>query len=327
MTITVLVTGVGGFVGSHVVEDIIARTDWHVVGIDSFAHNGEFVRLLDAAGYDTSRVTALVHDLNAPLSARMIHNLTDVDFVVNVASRSHVTESILDPAEFVLNNIRLAVHVLELCRRVQPRRLIHVSTDEVHGPDRHTWPVEHRPSSPYAASKAAQADLVWAYARTYGIPTTIVASANMIGERQGGGAFVPLIVRKLFANEALRVDTTNGVPGERAYTYVRNVTSRIVDVLIDGRAYPDDPDGDPVEYLTLRGQTRLNNLALAERVADLAGRPLRWYAERGELTRPGYDPTYADVGEPWTPAIDFDDGLARTVRWIVDNLDRYEEIV
>jgi dTDP-glucose 4,6-dehydratase len=326
VTRTVLITGVGGFVGSHVVEDVLSRTDWHVVGVDSFAHNGEFVRLLDVAGHDTSRVTALVHDLNAPLSTRTVRDLAGVDLVVNVASRSHVTESIHEPAEFVLNNVRLAVHVLELCRQIRPCRLVHVSTDEVHGPDRHTWPVEHRPSSPYAASKAAQADLVWAYARTYDIPSTIVASANMVGERQGGGAFVPLIVRKLFANEALRIDTINGVPGERAYTYVRNVASRIVDVMVDGRAYPDDPDDDPVEYLTLRGQARLNNLVLAERVANLAGRPLRWYAERGELTRPGYDPTYADVGDPWIPAIDFDDGLERTVNWLAANLDRYEEI-
>lgn len=326
MTLTVLVTGVGGFVGSHVVEDIIARTDWHVVGVDSFAHNGEFVRLLDASGYDTSRVTAVVHDLNAPLSTRMIHRLSDVDFVVNVASRSHVTESIIDPAEFVLNNVRLAVHVLELCRHIQPRRLVHVSTDEVHGPHQHTWPVEHRPSSPYAASKAAQADLVWAYARTYGIPSTIVASANMIGERQGGTAFVPLIVRKLFANEALRIDTINGAPGERAYTYVRNVASRIVDVLVNGRAHVDDSDDGPVEYLTLRGQQRVNNLALAERVADLAGRPLRWFAEPGVLARPGYDGTYQDIGASWDPPVNFDDGLERTVRWLVANLDRYEEL-
>lgn len=319
MTRTVLVTGAGGFVGSHVVESLLERTSWHVIGVDSFRHNGEFVRLLDATGGDTSRVTSLVHDLNAPLSPRTIRGLAGLDLVVNVASRSHVTESVLQPAEFVLNNLQLAVHVLELCRQVQPRRLVHMSTDEVHGPDAHTSAVEHRPSSPYAASKAAQADLVWSYARTYGVPSTIVASANMIGERQGDGAFVPIVVASLLENRPVRIDhTAQGQPGERAYTYVRNVADRIVEVLRDGAAYPDEPQFEAVEYLPLRGQRRLSNLQLAEHVARLTGRPLRWYPEPGTQYRPGYDPTYDDVGPAWDPPISFDDGLARTVDWLVD---------
>lgn len=321
MTRTVLVTGAGGFVGSHVVEQLLRRTDWYVIGVDSFAHNGEFVKLLDAADHDTSRVTALVHDLTAPFSARTVREAVGVDYVVNVASRSHVGESIAEPADFVMNNVRLAVNVLELCRQVRPRRLVHVSTDEVHGPGPATSIVEHRPSSPYAASKAAQADLVWAYATTYDVPSTVVASANMIGERQGGTAFVPLIVRHLFANEALRIDlAADGGPGERAYTYVGNVAARVVDVLAT------DEHVDPVEYLALRGQRRLDNLTLAQRVADLVGRPLRWYGERGQVTRPGYDDTYYDLGRDWEAPVDFDDGLERTVRWLVTNVEHYGEL-
>jgi dTDP-glucose 4,6-dehydratase len=319
---TVLVTGAGGFVGSHVVENILTRTDWRVVGLDSFRHNGEFVKLLDSTGHDTSRVGVLVHDLRVPLSTRSLRDLEGVDYVVNVASRSHVRESILEPAEFVLNNVQLAVHVLELCRALEPTRLVHVSTDEVHGPGAYHSEVEHRPSSPYAASKAAQADLVWAYARTYGVPTTVVASANMFGERQGATAYVPLVVRSVVTGTKLRVHhDDDGQPGERAYSYVRNVAGRLVDELTSPTPAASDA---PVAYVALRGQRRVDNLTLARRVAELLGRDLRWEAEFGAASRPGYDPTYHDVGDAWEAAVDFDDALARTVRALVADIDRYE---
>lgn len=313
MTRTVLVTGGGGFVGSHVVEQLLDRTNWSLVVVDSFRHNGEFVRLLDATGRDTSRVTVLVHDLTVPFSPRAVRNLDGIDAVVNVASRSHVRESIDEPADFVLNNVKLAVTVLELARQVEPTHLIHVSTDEVHGPHPHRWPVEHRPSSPYAASKAAQADLVWSYARTYGVPTTVVASANMFGERQAATAYVPLVVRALTTGSTLYVHyDANDAPGERAYTYVRNVADRILGQLLVGCQHDVD---DPVNYVALRGQRRIDNLALARLVADELDLPLLWQPQRGDVTRPGYDETYHDVGPPWDAPVDFLDGLRLTVRW------------
>jgi dTDP-glucose 4,6-dehydratase len=330
VTRTVLVTGVGGFVGSHVVETILARTTWHVVGVESFRHNGEFTRLLDALDGDTSRVTTITHDLNVPLPRRQLDRLIGVDYVVNVASRSHVDESVAEPAEFVTNNVQLMLTVLEMCRHVQPHQLLHVSTDEVHGPDAHESPVAHRPSSPYAASKAAQADLVWAYAQTYGIPSTVVASANMFGERQGDTAFIPLIVRALVTQATLGIHYHDGRPGERSYTYVRNVAERIVDELTVTRDYeaPRSRSDVTVNYVRLPGQCRIDNERLARRVAELTGRPIRLQRVAAQSVRPGYDPTYADLGEPWTPSINFDDGLERTVRWALNHYaeDGYREL-
>jgi dTDP-glucose 4,6-dehydratase len=166
VTKIVLVTGAGGFVGSHVVRSILDRTDWYVIGVDSFRHNGHFINLVDVVDENNrNRVTSLVHDLTAPFSRGERATLVEVDYIVNVASYSSVDASIAHPAEFVRNNVELALTVLELCRHVRPQRLIHISTDEVYGSHVHSSIVDHRPSSPYAASKAAQADLVWAYAR------------------------------------------------------------------------------------------------------------------------------------------------------------------
>lgn len=315
MTRTVMVTGAGGFVGSHVVEELLARTDWHVVGVDSFRHSGELDKLLDARGNHVDRVTLLTYDLTVPFLPRKVRQLMDVDYVVNVASRSHVDESVREPAEFVVNNVRLMLTMLELCRQVKPRRLVHMSTDEVHGPLGTL--MEHRPSSPYAASKAAQLDLAHAYARTYDVPTTIVTSANMFGERQMPTAYVPLVVRALVTGATLDVHYHQGRPGERSYTYVRNVVARVVDELRD----VDDDDVNPVvptRSVVLPGQRRVDNLTLALDVATAAQLPLSWREVEAVSRRPGYDATYTTLDGDWEPVVDFDHGLYRTVRWYLN---------
>lgn len=323
MTRTVLVTGAGGFVGSHVVETLLDRTDWHVVGVDSFRHNGDFVNVVEAAGRATSRVTAIVHDLTVPFSARGTRDLVQLDYVVNVASRSHVDESIADPANFVLNNVGVVLTTLELCRAVTPRRLVHVSTDEVYGPHSPVSVHEHRPSSPYAASKAAQVDLVAAWSRTYAIPTTVVSSANMFGERQSATAYVPIVVRALLEGTPVAVHYHDGQPGERSYTYVRNVAERVVDELVAADASIDAPRlpivDAPVHHVQLPGQRRVDNDALARAVADVAGLPLVIEPVEASRHRPGYDHTYAPLTGTWVPPIEFNEGLRRTVEWALSH--------
>jgi dTDP-D-glucose 4,6-dehydratase len=318
VTRTVLVTGAGGFVGSHVVESLLDRTDWHVIGVDSFRHNGDLVKLLEACGHDTSRVTVLVHDLVAPIGSTTTARLRTVDHVVNVASRSSVDESIADPVTFVRNNVELVLTVLELCRTLRPRRLVHVSTDEVHGPRDVNDVTAHRPSSPYAASKAAQEDLVHAYARTYGIPTTVVRSANMFGERQSQLAFVPRIVDALLSGTTLDVHCHDGTPGERRYTYVRNVADRIVDELLRVDLTDDVSPVEMSRHVSLPGQARIDNRTLIHTVARLVGATPTYRLVDARDVRPGYDPTYGELNGSWAPDIDVGEGLRRTVKWFTD---------
>ncbi len=313
MTRTVLVTGAGGFVGSHVVEAIVASTDWHVVATDSFRHNGEFERLLET-GAMGPRVVPLVHDLSVPFTNRMLRRLVGVNYVVNVASRCHVGQSIAEPEAYIANNTHLMLNVLEVCRQLNIQYLIQMSTDEVYGPHEPTSPTDHRPSSPYAASKAIQEDCIHAYARTYNVNSTIVTSANMIGERQSSLAYVPGIVRSLVRGLPVGIHTSNGEYGVRNYTYVRNVAVEIVDRLI---AFDRDPQTipQPLDRLALPGQVTYTNMEIAQRVSELADIPLYHHILNGDTIRPGYDPSYQRIGDNWNPRVSFDDGLKVTVDW------------
>lgn len=326
----VLLTGAGGFVGSHVLECLIADTSWKIVVVDSFRHNGAQDRIFevvqDAGAFE--QVDLLAHDLTVPFSPRERVAVGRPDYILSIAAGCSVPDSIEHPADFVRNNVEITLTMLELARQVwtwqghdvraAPHRLVHLSTDEVYGPS--VGATDHRPSSPYAASKAAQEDLVHAWATTYAIPITVVSSANMFGERQSQLAYIPRVIRAVLNNESLPIHTWHGVPGRRQYSYVRNVAQHIADVVTSDEHRTISGTG--VDREPLKGQYEINNLDLAERIAGLIGRPLRYSLVDGSTARPGYDPAYPDLaGDPAWAALSFTDGLERTVKWYVDHPD------
>src|SRR5687767_11183863 len=107
---TVLVTGSAGFVGKHLVDHFM-KSGYRVVGIDSFRHRGDSLRLKDQ-GY-----TVFCHDLTAPISDRLIQQIGKVDYIINAASESHVDRSITDPVPFIENNTKLVLNILEYARK------------------------------------------------------------------------------------------------------------------------------------------------------------------------------------------------------------------
>ena len=126
---TILITGGCGFIGHHFVEHIHKNTDWHVIGIDSFRHRGDSVRVYQ----DPSRYDIYTHDLTTPISDVLIKKIGHVDYILNIASESHVDRSITDPVPFCENNFKLMLTMLEYARKIKPFKFIHTSTDEVYG--------------------------------------------------------------------------------------------------------------------------------------------------------------------------------------------------
>jgi dTDP-glucose 4,6-dehydratase len=345
----VLLTGAGGFIGAHVLEHLLHETDWQVTATDSFRHKGKTDRIrqvLEAGpGGWRERTHVVMHDLAAPVASQLRHKIGHVDYVLALASLSHVDDSIADPVGFTRNNTDIALSALEYAREARPGHLIWVSTDEVYGPveagQAHREWAPILPSNPYSASKAAQEALAIAYWRTYGVPLSIVNSMNLIGERQGPEKFLPSLVRRISRGETVTVHGSPGNIGTRHYLHARNLADAMLYIMrnlppavFPAHRQPELGAGpvtaDRPDRFNIVGPDRVSNLQLAQMVADIIGKPLRYRLEDFHTTRPGHDPHYGLDGSKlaalgWKPPVPFAESLARTVQWALSHPEWLEE--
>jgi len=232
--VKVLLTGGGGFVGHHTLEHILKTTDWDVVVLDSFRHKGISARLravFNANPNEIKRVTVVTHDLRTPIDEITSKEIGHIDVIINNASESHVDRSLIEPRHFIMNNVSIAVSMLEYARTIPDLKLfIQVSTDEVYGPakngDSHPEYDAILPSNPYSASKASQEAIAISYWRSYDIPVVISNTMNIIGERQDVEKFIPKTISQLLSGLKMPVhaNLNNGVwsSGSRYYLHARN---------------------------------------------------------------------------------------------------------
>jgi dTDP-glucose 4,6-dehydratase len=323
----VLVTGISGFIGSHFLDHFLINTTWEIIGIDSFRHKGMAERITDSEHYQKNRgrVSIHTHDLTAPLSDVLKRRIGRVDYIINMASESHVDRSITNPVPFVRNNIDLVMNILEYAREYKPEKFIQISTDEVYGPitdDGHPEWDPIVPSNPYSASKASQECLAISYWRTYGVSVIITNTMNVIGQRQDPEKFVPLCIKKILAGQTIGIHSQGGKIGTRFYLHARNFADAILFIL---RNVPADlyPGHDRPQRFNIVGKTELNNLELAQKIAKIIGKQLRYELTDVHSTRPGHDLRYgldgkrlADLGYHFP--VSFDESLENTVKWHLD---------
>src|SRR6185503_3479598 len=129
----VLIPGGCGFIASHLVEHVLANTDWRITVLDALTYAGDPARIYEAGKFDRDRVRIFWHDLNAPIMDTLARRIGSVDFIVNMASNSHIDASIADPVPFVRNNVNIALYMLEYARTVRPRAFVQIETDEIYG--------------------------------------------------------------------------------------------------------------------------------------------------------------------------------------------------
>lgn len=341
----VLLTGAGGFIGFHCLKYFLEKTDWHVVCIDSFKHKGRFSRLSEI-DLEKDRVDVFKHDLTVPIDEALENKILgkkinakgtietgQLDFIINMASDSAVERSLSDPGQCWKNNCDLIYNMLEFCRKTNPKIFFQVSTDEVYGdcPENYAHPEWDViiPSNPYSASKAAQEALAISYFRTFNIPLVITNTMNTIGTCQDKEKFLPKIIWKIATNQTMEIyaDKVTGSEelkiGTRFYLHAENhadvfpfLSNKPVSLFGQGVSMPD--------RYNVVGDAELNNLELAQLVAKIMGKELKYELILSDNIRPGYDKRYALNGSKlknmgWNPPIGFIDGLEKIVKWTLDH--------
>lgn len=328
----ILLTGAGGFVGAHTLIHFLHNTDWEIVVIDSFRHMGKTDRvthMLETHPEYIPRVTVLTHDLSVPFSAQLIERIGPIDYIVNMASESSVDRSITSPREFVNNNVNL-MHTMTEYARAQPvKKFLHISTDEVYGPAaqgyHHIEGDYHRPSNPYAASKAMQEDLGWACWRTYGLPYMQTNTMNIIGEMQDPEKLVPMIIKSAMNGTVMPIfaNKDKSAAGTRKYLHARNQADALLFILnnLEPQTYPES---DAPSIFNIVGDNEISNLDMALLVASYTGKELKYDLVDVHTARPGHDLRYsldgtklAELG--WSAPMKFEDSVKSTVEWAMEH--------
>ena len=337
MSKKVLLTGGLGFIGSHSVEHWLKNTDWDIVVVDGLRFSGRIERLTDIEGYDPSRVSIVWHDLRAPLHSQLASTIGDVDYIVNMASDSHVDRSITHPVDFVQNNVNLTLNMLEYAREVRPEKFIQVSTDEVYGPapvgHDHKEGEPHRPSNPYSASKSAQESIAYSYWRTYNVPVTITNTMNNFGERQHPEKYVPMVIKKIMSGEVIDIhskpnEDKSWTIGSRVWLHARNHADAIQHILdnIDVIWYEDGESTPDIQRFNVAGEQEIDNLQIVNMIADIIGKEPVYELVDFHSSRPGHDLRYSLDGTKlkeygWNAPISVAESFRRTVDWTMSRPD------
>jgi dTDP-glucose 4,6-dehydratase len=321
MTKAILVTGGAGFIGSAYVRTLLtggypAYAGARVTVLDRLTYAGNLANLAPVAGrYDFVEGAICDPDLLAKV-------VPGHDVVLNFAAETHVDRSIDGAAEFARTNVLGVQTLMQACLDAGTRRVVQVSTDEVYGSiDTGSWTEDAplRPRSPYSAAKAGGDMIAQAYAVTHGLPVLITRCGNNYGPYQYPEKIIPLFVTNLMRGRRVPLYGDGG--NVRDWVHVSDHCAAIQ--LVAER-------GDPGEVYHIAGTAELSNVELTERL--LAAFHAGWDRVERVADRKGHDRRYSldDAklrGLGFEPRVDFEQGLADTVRWYAGNTAWWEPLL
>lgn len=327
----IVITGGCGFVGSHVVEHFMKNTDWEIIVFDKLTYASSGLdRLRDIETFNEKRVTMFAVDLQQPISDGVKQEVGEVDYIINLASESHVDNSIKDPVNFIENNVKLMLHMLEWTRELKGlKKFIQFSTDEVYGtaPEGIDYKEgdRHNVGNPYSASKDAQEAICRAYSNTYLLPINITNAMNIIGERQHPEKFVPLCIRKILAHDTIKVHSNPELTqaGKRHYLHARNIAQAMQFILEHTDEKLDKVDAAKGQW-NIVGDMEVANDDLARMIGKILD--VEPYIELVNFhsSRPGHDLRYALDGSKLQDAgfnypKTFEETLRKVVGWYLED--------
>jgi len=315
-----LVTGAAGFIGSHLVERLVAAGA-AVRAFVRYNSRNDYGWLESLSSTVLDDVDIFRGDLANPEA--VAGAIADCDTIFHLGALIPIPYSYRHPREFVVANVVGTLNVLEAARRADVRRLVHISSSEVYGTPLTVPIAEGHPlqaQSPYAATKVAADQLALSYRHSFGTPVVIARPFNTFGPRQSARAVIPTIVTQALARDRVELGATSPT---RDFLFVEDTVA--------GIARCGEVAGIEGEVVNLGTGVEIPIGELAERILGLVGRDLpiisatdRLRPPSSELQRLVCDSSKAHALLGWRHRVGLDEGLRRTVDWIEGSMAVYK---
>ena len=312
---SVLVTGAGGFIGSHLCDRLVAEGE-EVRALLRYSSRRDIGNLAFSEHVDEGRIEVTFANLLDPDVLRGLAR--GVDTIYHLGASISVAYSYEAPRDFVASNVQGTLNVLTAAREEQVRRVVHLSSSEVYGTALYTPIDEKHPlqaQSPYSASKIGADKLAESFHLSFGLPVVTARPFNTFGPRQSPRAVIPTVISQALAGDEVRIGST--FP-RRDFVFVEDTVDALLRL---GRS--DDGAGEVFNVAT---GADVSVGEVIEVVGALVGKELRTVTEDQRI-RPEKSEVHQLLGDAtrlrevfgWSPATELRDGLARTVDWLRDH--------
>ena len=320
----VIVTGGLGFIGSNLIE-LLLKKNYSVLNIDKVTYSSNFYNIKEFK--NSKNYNFLKLDIKDKKLFKILNNYKPSG-IFNLAAETHVDRSIDNPENFINSNIVGVYNLLECFKRYSKQKkskLIHISTDEVYGDilsGRTNEKYPYRPSSPYAASKAASDHLVYSYIRTYKLNAIITNCSNNYGPKQHPEKLIPKLIYNIMNNLPLPIygDGSNS----REWLYVSDHCEALIKIFLKGKIG---------EFYNIGSNKNLNNLEVTKKLLKNS-KKIFSLGENVKINfvkdRPGHDLRYALDSNKikktlgWKPKTNFKIGITKTINLYLNNKAYYD---
>ena len=335
MNKTILITGGAGFIGSHLVRLFVKKySDYQIINLDKLTYAGNLHNLQDIQNFPNYKFER--GDIVDKEYLSSLFKKYSFDGVVHLAAESHVDRSISSPMEFIMTNVVGTVNLLEASRHswkgnYDGKLFYHVSTDEVYGSLGDTGlfleSTPYDPQSPYSSSKASSDHFVRSYGNTYGMPFVISNCSNNYGPNQFPEKLLPLFINNIKNSKPLPVYGDGKFTRDWLYVLDHAVA---IDTIYH--------KGDIGETYNIGGFNEWTNIDLIQLLCKQMDQFLCNPSGTSSALityvkdRPGHDKRYAIDSTKikdklgWTPSLQFEEGLKKTIAWYLENDDWLEQV-